>query len=328
MRQLPCISIITPSFNQGQFIEQTILSVLNQNYPNLEYIIIDGGSTDNTVEIIKKYEKHLKYWVSEPDNGHSHAVNKGLLYCTGDIFNWLNSDDYYEKGALHAIAHEFINKPNLHIVGGKERAFDSDTNNTIEFYNGTNINDDLAELIWSGIIDQPPTFWKLDIVKQMGKLPINLHYTMDSYWWTKYLLTYGVKKVGKIQKLVTHFRLHNQSKTVLRQHLFNSNRFAIRHTLANKLGFDKTIIHYLQAQTDIVLEDVFHDVQLTDDVSREKLEACFAWHIYPRYYIEKDYISANRAFDLVFSYYKNKQTLIDFIKFKILPQILLKKLRK
>ena len=88
----PKISIVTPSFNQGQYIEQTIRSVLLQNYPNLEYIIFDGGSTDETVSIIKKYEPWLTYWVSEPDRGQSHAINKGLKKCTGNYFNWINSD--------------------------------------------------------------------------------------------------------------------------------------------------------------------------------------------------------------------------------------------
>ena len=92
---LPKISIVTPSFNQGQFIEQTICSVLDQGYPNLEYIIIDGGSTDNTIDIIRKYESKITYWISEPDSGQADAINKGLSIATGSIFNWINSDDYF-----------------------------------------------------------------------------------------------------------------------------------------------------------------------------------------------------------------------------------------
>ena len=90
MTTLPKISIVTPSFNQGKYLEKTILSVIEQGYPNLEQIIIDGGSTDESVEIIKKYEKHLAYWVSEPDRGQSHAINKGFERATGEIFGWLN----------------------------------------------------------------------------------------------------------------------------------------------------------------------------------------------------------------------------------------------
>ena len=92
----PKISIVTPSFNQGQFLEETILSVLEQEYPNLEYIIIDGGSSDNSLNIIKQYEKKLSYWVSEPDNGQTHAINKGFSHATGEIFMWLNSDDIFK----------------------------------------------------------------------------------------------------------------------------------------------------------------------------------------------------------------------------------------
>ena len=97
MKVLPKISIVTPSFNQAEFLEQTIESVLSQGYPNLEYFVMDGGSNDRSVEIIKKYESHLAGWVSEKDRGQSHAINKGLNLSTGDVFNWLNSDDYYEQ---------------------------------------------------------------------------------------------------------------------------------------------------------------------------------------------------------------------------------------
>ena len=102
-RPWPKISIVTPNYNYGQFIEETIRSVLLQGYPNLEYIIIDGGSTDNSVEIIKKYEKRLTYWVSEPDRGQAHAINKGLEMATGEWFNWINSDDLLMSHALKTL---------------------------------------------------------------------------------------------------------------------------------------------------------------------------------------------------------------------------------
>ena len=108
----PKISIVTPSYNQGNFLEETILSVINEEYPNLEYVIIDGGSTDNSKEIIKKYENKLTYWVSEKDNGQTEAINKGFKLVTGDIFNWLNSDDFLEEGALFKIGEQFSNNKN------------------------------------------------------------------------------------------------------------------------------------------------------------------------------------------------------------------------
>ncbi len=118
MINYPKISIVPSSYNQGQFLEETVLSVLNQNYPNLEHIIIDGGSTDNSVDIIKKYEDQLAYWVSEKDKGQTHAINKGFKHSNGEILNWLNSDDLLAPGALHVIAEEFSKNPRVDFFFG------------------------------------------------------------------------------------------------------------------------------------------------------------------------------------------------------------------
>ena len=115
--QWPRITIVTPTYNQGQFIEETIRSILLQNYPNLEYIIMDGGSTDDTVEIIKKYEPWISYWVSEKDKGQSDAINKGSARATGEIFNWINSDDCLTKGALKLVAGRFLDPDTLSLCG-------------------------------------------------------------------------------------------------------------------------------------------------------------------------------------------------------------------
>ena len=115
---LPKLSIITPSLNQGKFLEETIPSVLNQNYPNLEYVIIDGGSTDNSVAIIKRYEKHLTYWISEQDNGQADAINKGFEKTTGDIINWINSDDLLAADSLNSLTKEIRKNPNADFYFG------------------------------------------------------------------------------------------------------------------------------------------------------------------------------------------------------------------
>ena len=207
---LPKISIITPSFNQGQFLEQTILSVLNQNYPNLEYIIIDGGSTDNSVEIIKKYSGQLKYWVSEKDRGQAHAINKGLSHCTGDIFNWINSDDYLAEGTLFKVGKQFSNH-DIDIVAGAVCNFDEKKNSKL-LMNGKLTIDEYLKKNIELIYHQPGVYLRMDKMKEIGKFKENLHYCFDQEYMMRYLLKYN--RVIYLEDVLAYFRIHSDSKSV------------------------------------------------------------------------------------------------------------------
>jgi glycosyltransferase involved in cell wall biosynthesis len=208
----PKISIVTPSFNQGEYIEETIRSVIFQNYPNLEYIIIDGGSSDSTLSIIKKYESYITYWESEPDRGQSHAINKGLEKCTGEIFNWLNSDDFYLPDTFFNVATAFIDNLSINIVSGFENHIE--LNDSITKHNGTFLANTLEETIELCEITQPSTFFRLSAINQIGTLPEDIHYIMDGEIWVRLLLAYGTKSFLKLAKPLANFRLHEGSKTV------------------------------------------------------------------------------------------------------------------
>lgn len=190
-KPLPRISIITPSFNQGQFIEETIRSILLQNYPNLEYIIIDGGSTDNTIEIIRKYEPWIAYWVSEPDHGQSNAINKGFEKCTGEIVNWICSDDLLCKNALNSFVSQYYSGDSFCYIG-KCLLIDK-TGDYIGFTTSQITNfDELTDLAnhWrkNDSIAQQSALYPINIVKKIGGLNENNHYTMDYELWGDLLL--------------------------------------------------------------------------------------------------------------------------------------------
>lgn len=207
----PKISIITPSFNQGKYLEETILSVLNQNYPNIEYIIIDGGSTDNSVDIIKKYEKYLKYWVSEPDRGQSHAINKGFERATGDIFGWLNSDDYLLPDALRTIAKMFSDEPSAGVFIGAGQFVDED-GRTITTKLPTSDTSITSLFKWLDDFHfmQPSCFFTRDAWNICGPLDLCLHYSMDLDLWLKLAKKY---KFACIPEILSSSRVHKTAKT-------------------------------------------------------------------------------------------------------------------
>ena len=179
-RPWPVVSIVTPSYNQGPYIEATIRSVLLQGYPNLEFIVVDGGSTDESVEMIRKYEKWLTCWVSERDHGQADAINKGFSRANGEIFAWLNSDDFYERHALARVLKYFAGHPECSLLYGNGWYVDEAGNRMrpchwIKPYN--------RRLFYTmNFILQPAAFWRRLTWERTGGLDVNLRWAMDWEW--------------------------------------------------------------------------------------------------------------------------------------------------
>jgi len=204
---LPKISIVTPSFNQGQYLEETIVSVLDQEYPELEYIIIDGGSTDNSAEIIKKYESKIKYWISEKDSGQSEAINKGLKIASGEIISWLCSDDLYVPGALQEVTGLFNNNPDAVMIHGKSVLFDENKKESIL---GAD-SEELALRYFTVIpFPQPSSFFRKKLIDEQGLLREDLHFAMDYDLLIRAALGY---KIVSVDNIFSKYRLHKDSKT-------------------------------------------------------------------------------------------------------------------
>lgn len=235
----PRISIVTPSYNQGEFLEETLRSVLGQGYPNLEYLVVDGGSDDASVEILRKYDRFLTAWVSEPDEGQSDAINKGLRLCTGDLFNWLNSDDTYEPDALFRVARQVRAHPDKNLFCAVERGILHERGESLGISPGTYVADTLEETLFAARIDQPVTFFGREALDRIGELDARLHYKMDSDLWLRYLLLFGQDSIVQTNDILVNFRYHEQSKSVAFQEQFDRerNRLLCRLARSLQLGF-------------------------------------------------------------------------------------------
>ncbi|MDX2042636.1 MAG: glycosyltransferase family 2 protein [Acidobacteriota bacterium] len=195
---LPKISVITPSFNQGSFLEQTIRSVLLQSYPNLEYIIMDGGSTDESVEIIRRYETWLTDWSSEKDRGQSHAINKGLAKSTGEILCWLNSDDYFFPGALLTVGRTLAADGGEAAIVGHCLKVNSDGSPSSLLRGRYQGRQRLLEF-WKGYeMHQPAIFWRREVFELTGWLDESLHLTMDFDYWTRVAQRFDFTNVDQV----------------------------------------------------------------------------------------------------------------------------------
>jgi len=208
---VPTITVVVPSFNQGRFLERTLVSILNQDYANLELIIIDGGSTDETLSVIKKYEKFITCWVSEPDNGQSHALNKGLARATGDIFAWQNSDDLYLPGAFAAVSEAFREHPDITACYGNWVSIDEDDRVTDRHYA---LLPRLPHAPYENMdIYNQSMFWSMDVCRACGGFDEKLNYLMDIDFIIRTLQYAGPEWFYRMDAFFGAFRWHSTQKT-------------------------------------------------------------------------------------------------------------------
>ncbi len=205
------VSIVTPSFNQGQFLERTIQSVLEQNYPNIQYIIIDGASTDNSLEIIHRYQSRIDYWISKPDHGQTDAINKGFAMAKGEILAWINSDDTYQPGAVLQAVESLVNHPEVAGVYADADFIDEKERKIGKF---PSAQTDYARLRRGYVhIPQQTFFFRRSFWEKVAPLDITFNFAMDYDLWVR---------LAKLAPLIylpgrnwANFRLHSNSKTIL-----------------------------------------------------------------------------------------------------------------
>jgi glycosyltransferase involved in cell wall biosynthesis len=207
---LPSISVITPSYNQVGFIEQTIRSVLLQRYPKLEYIVIDGGSTDGSVDVIRKYEPWISYWVSEPDRGQSHAINKGFARAAGQVICWLNSDDYYQPGALLTAGRMLADGTGNFAIAGHCLKVYSD-GRPPALLEGRYENRTRLLQFWKGYqMHQPSIFWRREVFDRVGMLEEDLDLIMDFDYWARIS---GQFDFANADRVLACCNYHEEAKT-------------------------------------------------------------------------------------------------------------------
>lgn len=212
--QLPLVSVITPSYNQGKFIRETIDSILKQDYPNIEHIVVDGGSTDQTLSILQEYaQKDPRFrFISEPDNGQSHAINKGLALAKGQIIGWLNSDDTYLPGAIRKAVHAFQQQPAWGMLHGRGQVVD-ESGTAYSAYPSEKA--DAKSLYQSCVICQPTAFIRTHVFRQMGGVDERLQFCMDYDLWMRIAKAYPI---GFIPEFLASARIHGACKSATQWH--------------------------------------------------------------------------------------------------------------
>ncbi len=205
---LPSISIVTPSYNQKKFLEQTIVSVISQRYANLEYIVMDGGSTDGSIEVLRKYGDDISFWTSEKDNGQSDAIRRGFTRAQGEILAWLNSDDTYEPSALKTVGEFFAANPGIELVYGNLNFIDEDGKRLFTAYP---VLDPGILLYENQFIPQQAMFWRRTLYERSGGVNPDLRFAMDFELIVKFLKKGA--RAAKVRNTLANFRVHAAAKS-------------------------------------------------------------------------------------------------------------------
>jgi GT2 family glycosyltransferase len=225
---------VTPSYNQAAYLEQTLTSVLEQDYPHLEYLVIDGASTDGSVEIIKKYAEKLTFWLSEKDSGQAEAINKGLARAQGDILAWLNSDDYYLPGAVSGAVRVFEESPDVALVYGNMLAVD-EHGEMINILTYEQLS--LEDLLCFQIIGQPAVFFRRAALEKAGELDATYHFLLDHHLWLRIALQGRILHVDETWAAA---RYHAEAKNRAKADQFGREAFRILDWAKSQPGLTET----------------------------------------------------------------------------------------
>ena len=247
----PTIAIATPSYNQGQFIEETIRSVLLQGYPNLVYVVIDGGSSDNTTEVLRKYERHIDYWTSEADKGQADAINKGFARAQGEILAWLNSDDVYEKGVLAEVAELFLQQPDVDVFSGRCRMWYGDARDFLFEPSPLRSLEDFLRVgsnwLKGKIVVQPETFFRRSAFEKASGVCGQLYYCFDVALWMD-MASAGCK-FESVNRHWANLRIHKGQKT---------RELANTHLEVARVAHDRLLANWTRVENPTAIaKDIF-----------------------------------------------------------------------